>query len=192
VNGRFILSRATPGQAQVIGELGDDARLWLRGKDTDQWLVPWRGQEGPARRIVRDVADGHSWIAWEDDLAVATITVGFEVPLAGPDSPVWPASALAEKALYVHRVIVRRVYAGRGLGAALLDWATGFGLRTIGTPLLRIDVWTDNWALHDYYRRQGFTFVEFRSAEELPDYPSRALFERRTVPVSAGVLLIEQ
>jgi GNAT superfamily N-acetyltransferase len=188
----FTMSLATSVQAAAIGELGEDARHWLRGKDTDQWSVPWRGPQGPAQRILRDIAEGRAWIAWDGDLAVATITVGFEVPLAAPDTPVWPASALSEKALYVHRVIVRRVYAGRGLGAGLLDWATGFGLRTIGTPLLRIDVWTDNWALHDYYRRQGFTFVEFRSAEELPDYPSRALFERRTVPVSAGVLLIER
>jgi GNAT superfamily N-acetyltransferase len=188
----FTLSRAVPAQAQVIEELGDDARQWLRGKNTDQWLIPWRGPAGRAQRVLRDIADGHAWIAWDGDLAVATITVGFAAPLAAPDTPVWPARTLAEKAIYVHRVIVRRSYAGLGLGAALLDWATGFSLRTTGTPLLRIDVWTDNWALHDYYRRRGFAFVEFRSAKELPDYPSRALFERRTVPANAVALLIER
>jgi len=188
----FTLSQAILTQAQAIRELGDDARQWLRGKDTDQWSVPWRGPEGRDQRVQRDIADGDTWITWDGDLAVATITVGDEVPLVAPGIPVWPPCALTEKAIYVHRVIVRRSYAGLGLGAALLDWATEFGLRTLGTPLLRIDVWTDNRALHDYYLRQGFTFIEIRSAEDLPDYPSRALFERRTVPVSRDALLIER
>jgi GNAT superfamily N-acetyltransferase len=188
----FTLSRATPAHAQVIWDLGEDARQWLRGKDTDQWSVPWRGPEVRAGRIQRDIEAGRTWIAWDEELGIATITIDIDVPLAAPDTPVWPAHALDEKALYAHQVIVRRTYAGRGLGAALLDWASAVALRTLGTPLLRVDVWTDNWALHDYYRRQGFTLVEFRSAEELPDYPSRALFERRTTPTSARASLIER
>ena len=59
-------------------------------------------------------------------------------------------------------------------------------MRKIGTPLIRVDVWTDNWDLHAYYRRQGFTLCEFRDPRALPGYPSRALFERRTSPRRHG------
>jgi GNAT superfamily N-acetyltransferase len=95
---------------------------------------------------------------------------------------IWPAHRLTEPALYVHRVIVRRSHAGIGLGARLLDWASGVAIRLIGSPLLRVDVWTDNWELHSYYRSQGFELCEYRDPKELPDYPARALFERRVSP----------
>jgi GNAT superfamily N-acetyltransferase len=188
----YILRQATSAESAVIQELGDQARHWLAGKNTDQWSTQWGGRWGRDRRIMRDVDAGHAWIVWDDGVGVATISVDVDVPLAAPDMPVWPAWQLTEKALYVHRVIVRRSHAGIGLGAALLDWASGFAVREIGTPLLRIDVWTDNLALHDYYLGQGFTLCEIRDEAELPGYPSRALFERRTSPPDASPLFIEQ
>jgi GNAT superfamily N-acetyltransferase len=192
VKAPFTLCQATPPQAGVIRDLGDEAKLWLRGKDTDQWSTSWGGPQGRDKRIMRDITGGDAWILWDEEIGIATLSVGTEVPLAAPDTPVWPAGRLTEKALYVHRVIVRRSYAGHGIGAALLDWAAGFAWRTIGTPLLRIDVWTDNFALHDYYRVQGFTFIGVRDAKELPGYPSRALFELRTIPAPPNGLVTER
>src|SRR5271154_3022389 len=96
----FTLSRATSEHAQVIWDLGDDARRWLRGKDTDQWSIPWRGPQMRSQRIQRDLDADRTWIAWDGDLGVATITVDIDVPLAAPDTPVWPAHALDEKAVY--------------------------------------------------------------------------------------------
>jgi hypothetical protein len=105
---------------------------------------------------------------------VATITADAE------DSPVWPKDSRQERAVYVCRLVVSRPPEDKhkGLGAALLNWA---GLRAwdqYGAQWIRVDVWTTNNALHDYYRRQGFEFYGF--SEELADYPSTALFQKPT------------
>jgi hypothetical protein len=178
----YTLRRATPAQAEVVRELVDEAAEWLRGKNTDQWAKPWPDLSGRDKRILEDLARGRTWIVWDRDIAAGTITIDIEDPVDAAKNPVWPAHRLAESALYVHRVIIRRSHAGLELGARLFDWASAVATRLIGSPLLRIDVWTDNWDLHAYYRRQGFTLCEFRDPRELPDYPARALFERRVSP----------
>jgi hypothetical protein len=80
--------------------------------------------------------------------------------------------------VYIRRLVVSRdrQYAGLGLGAQLLDWA---GLRAsleYSARWVRVDVWTTNTKLHDYYRHQGFGFCGF--CEWIADYPSAALFQK--------------
>jgi GNAT superfamily N-acetyltransferase len=133
-------------------------------------------------RIKQDIAAGKTWMVSGDDANVGTITVDTEAPVDFASNYVWPPERRAETALYVRRMIVRRSHAGLGLGAGLLGWATEVAKRELRTTLLRIDVWTTNQELHDYYRNQGFTFCEFRDPAALPDYPARALFERRVHP----------
>jgi RimJ/RimL family protein N-acetyltransferase len=76
--------------------------------------------------------------------------------------------------MYLHRLIVRRKHAG--LGTEIMDWACHRAHR-LGLHWLRIDVWTDNTGLHDYYLRNGFKHVR---TLDLSDYPSGALFQRST------------
>lgn len=120
-----------------------------------------------------------TWLVWDDGTVAGTITIDTEEPQAALGRPVWPAYKRREQALYVRRVIVRRVYAGLGIGAALLDWAAGVAKKEFGIALIRIDVWTTNRGLHAYYERQRFTRCPGRDPRELSSYPSQALFERR-------------
>jgi ribosomal protein S18 acetylase RimI-like enzyme len=75
-------------------------------------------------------------------------------------------------------MVVSRAFAGRGLGAALLDWAGLRARRLHGARWVRVDVWTTNTTLHAYYRRHGFEFHGLR--EESTGYPSAALFQKAT------------
>jgi GNAT superfamily N-acetyltransferase len=170
----LTLFRATPDERDVILELLDDAVRWLRGKNTDQWAKPWPDEEGRNKRIEQDLLEGKTWLLRDGTVVAGTITID------PADNEVWPAEKRRENAIYVRRVIVRRRYAGIGLGARLLDWAADVGARMHGARLIRIDVWTTNTELHTYYQKQGFTLSEFRAPDDLPDYPSRALFERST------------
>jgi len=90
---------------------------------------------------------------------------------------VWPEENGREPAVYVRRITVRRnrEYAGRGLGGQLLDWAGLRANRDYGARWIRVDVWTTNLGLHDYYRRQGF---QFSGLCPIPGYPSAALFQK--------------
>jgi GNAT superfamily N-acetyltransferase len=164
-----------------------EAVEWLRAsKDTDQWATPWPNRTGQRERILNDLLKGKTWIVWDGAAAVATITVDTEEPLDLNEQPVWPEHKRHAPALYVRRVIVSRRYAGRRLGAALLDWAADVARRDYDATLIRIDVWTTNTELHDYYKRQCFTRCAGRDGRKLADYPSQALFEREVGRSGSG------
>jgi GNAT superfamily N-acetyltransferase len=175
----YALRLAVTGESNHVRGLVREAAEWLRtSKDTDQWAKPWPDRAGQRERILNDLFKGKTWIVWDGPRAAATITIDTEEPLTQNGQPVWPDYKRHEAALYVRRVVVSRGCAGRGLGAALLDWAADMAQRDHGAALIRIDVWTTNTELHAYYERQRFTRCPGRNPRELASYPSQALFER--------------
>lgn len=180
--GRYllVLRLATPGDLGDIRGLVREAAAWLRkSKETDQWATPWPDPAAQIERIRNDLVKGKVWLVWDDTTTAATITVDTQGPLALNEQPVWPADKSTEPALYVRRVIVRRRYAGRGLGAALLDWAADMARRDHEAALIRIDVWTTNSDLHAYFAGQRFTRCAGRDTRELANHPALAVFERK-------------
>jgi GNAT superfamily N-acetyltransferase len=85
----------------------------------------------------------------------------------------WTPAERAEPALYAHKATVARAYAGERLGGELLDWA-GTRAANQGARRLRVDVWTTNDKLQQYYRDQGFAHVR---TVVLPHNPSGAVFQ---------------
>ena len=167
-----MLCRSHERDHDAIIGLIDAAAEWLRTKNTDQWAQPWPSEDDRNHRIRRDLIAGRTWIAWQDRIPAATITADRAV------NPIWPAETRREPAVYVGRLVVSRAFAGRGLGAALLDWAGLSVGRCYGARWTRVDVWTTNTALHRYYLRQGFNFCGFSGA--FGYYPSAALFQKET------------
>ena len=168
---RLVLRWAGADDFEAVLGLVTEASQWLRTKDTDQWAEPWPDANGRKRRITRAIGAGRIWIAWDGNRPAATLT-------ASPnDHMIWPAGNGREPAVYVRRLTVSRRYAGRGLGGQLLDWAGIRASREYGALWIRVDVWTTNIGLHDYYRRQGF---EYCGLSPVPGYPSAALFQRAT------------
>jgi GNAT superfamily N-acetyltransferase len=155
-------------QATVIG-LIEEAAAWLRGKDTDQWARPWPDEERRNARVRLGLERGETWIVWDGDVAAATMTICRE---ANPD--VWGKMA-GDDALYIHRLVVGRPYAGRDLGGVMIDWAVQRQCAVRPVEWVRVDVWTTNSHLHDYYERQGF--VRCGTCAD-PLYPSGALFQK--------------
>jgi ribosomal protein S18 acetylase RimI-like enzyme len=167
-----VLHRATLRDHNVIIDLIEAAAEWLRTKNTDQWAQPWPSEEDRDYRIRQDLIAGKTWIAWEGGTPAATITAD------SAENPIWPAEARRDPAVYVCRLVVNRAFSGRGLGAALLDWAGFRGRKRYRARWIRVDVWTTNAALHAYYQRLGFGFCGF--SEALAYYPSAALFQKET------------
>lgn len=173
---RLVRAECTAEHLRAILGLIDDSAAWLRSKDTDQWAAPWPDRLRRDARVIRGLRGGKTWIIWDGDTPAATITVAKHANPA-----VWPASAdePSEPAVYVHRLITARAYAGWGLGAQLVDWAGLRAARQYGARSIRIDVWKSNEALHDYYRKRRFEFAGYCPD---PGYPSGALFQK---PVTA-------
>jgi ribosomal protein S18 acetylase RimI-like enzyme len=171
--GRLLLAlrRAGANDFEAVLGLVIEASQWLRTKDTDQWAVPWPDANGRKERITRAIGAGRIWIAWDGNLAAATLT-------ASPNHhQVWPPENWPERAVYVRRITVSRTYSGLGLGGQLIDWAGLRASREYGARWIRADVWTTNTELHGYYRRQGF---EYAGLSPVPGYPSAALFQKPT------------
>jgi ribosomal protein S18 acetylase RimI-like enzyme len=167
----LALHRATLRDHDVIIDLIDAAADWLRTKNTDQWAQPWPSEEDRDHRIRQDLVAGKTSIAWEGGTPTATITAD------SAENPIWPAETRLDPAVYVCRLVVNRAFSGRGLGAALLDWAGLRAQQSYGARWIRVDVWTTNTALHAYYKRLGFGAC---GLSEASGYPSAALFQKET------------
>lgn len=169
---------AKPADLPAVLGLIEEARDWLKMKDTDQWQKPWPDEDGRNARVLKGLERGCTWIVRDGQVPAATVTV---TPRRNVE--VWSAPActcnLAERAVFVHRLITARKYAGSGLGAELIDWAGLRGQRLYGAKWTRIDVWGTNKRLHDYYLRHGFEPCGLCADS---GYPSGALFQK---PVSA-------
>jgi ribosomal protein S18 acetylase RimI-like enzyme len=171
----LVLRRADRSDHDVIIDLIDAAAAWLQTKNTDQWAQAWPSQEDRDHRISHDLIAGKTWIAWDGGTPAATITAD------RAENAIWPAQAQRDPAVYVARLVISRAFAGRGLGASLLDLAGLRACHCYGARWIRVDVWTTNTALHAYYRRQGFEFCGF--SEVSGHYPSAALFQRATADI---------
>lgn len=163
------LANARPEHVQLLVDFRTEAAEWLADRGIDQWQKPWPSQQGLVDDIAHSVAAGETWILWDDGNPVATITLDDT-----PNPGLWTPTELAEPALYGHKAIVGRAYAGQGIGAELLDWA-GTRAAHMGRHWLRLDAWTTNTELHRYYERLGFVHV--RTVERI-DNPSGALYQR--------------
>jgi GNAT superfamily N-acetyltransferase len=170
---------AVDSDLPAVLELIDEAKLWLTTKKTNQWSKDWADQKGRKRsdRVQGSVLQGTTWIAtvvYENQLyAVATVTIE-----ANGNPLVWDRPGdLDVSAVYLSRLVVARRFADLKIGAALLNWACDYAWRRYRAELVRIDVWTRNFALHKYYRAQKFRWQGY-CQDTL--YTSRARFQRPT------------
>jgi GNAT superfamily N-acetyltransferase len=175
---RIACAEPTPENLRTLLDLIEDARYWLALKDTDQWRNPWPNEAERDARVLRGLQRGTTWIVWDGAIPAATVTL-----TPRKNAAVWSRPGctcdLAERAVFVHRLITSRTYAGAGLGAELIDWAGLRGQRLYGAKWIRIDVWGTNRGLHEYYMKTGFVPCGYCAD---PSYPSGALFQK---PVAA-------
>jgi GNAT superfamily N-acetyltransferase len=167
---------AEPGDLATIIGMIDEAAGWLWEKDTDQWSTPWPTRAERDGRVKRGIDDRCTWMVLDEAGIVATISCR---PDGNPQ--LWSDHERMEPAVYVSRLIVRRSHGGQGIGHELFDWAGKWAARQYGAAWIRIDVWTTNVALHDYYEKRGFRFLRKRVD---PRYPSAALFQKPTASIT--------
>ena len=165
----MILRLAGPGDLGAALRLRADAQQWLQAIGSDQW-DPALPTSNTAEAISRSIAAGDTFVVEDVEGVGATITID-----TSPDDGLWTPREI-NGALFVHRLIVARRLASRGVADALLNFAAQEAEER-GLTWLRLDCWTSNAALRKYYLGRGFTHV--RTVTDHP-LPSAVCMQRRS------------
>jgi ribosomal protein S18 acetylase RimI-like enzyme len=153
---------------QVVALL-TEAATWARDRGVARWWpIPF-----PEAWVETGVQQGGTWVLELGGALVGTFELRSEDPrMWGPQPPV---------AGYVHRLAVKRSFAGRGFGRYLLDRAES-EVRGWGRSKLRLDCLATNDGLVAYYRAQGFREVGRVSGVFPGEDRASVLFERAVGP----------
>lgn len=164
----LYLRGAVPDDADTILRWRRETAAWLTATyGTDQWSTPFSRD-----RILGWIDQGATVMAALElgGPAVATITTSPD-----GDPALWTPAELAIPARYVFKANVELGHHGHGIGACLIAWTQTRAAKA-GVDLVRIDVWSTNHRLQEYYLRAGFTYLRM-----VPGTNSGALFEAPTM-----------
>jgi GNAT superfamily N-acetyltransferase len=139
------IRQATPPDLDLVSSILLEAAHWL----TESGKAMWRDEEIVPARIAADVAAGVFFLAECDGEAAGTVKFQLE------DLVVWPDVPQHDSA-FVHRLAVRRKFAGGGVSSALLRWAVE-RTRSLDRRYLRLDCEASRPRLRAVYERFGFT-----------------------------------
>jgi ribosomal protein S18 acetylase RimI-like enzyme len=194
-NPQIVTFRIRPARGNdyfIVIAMIEEAAKWLSGRGIDQWSEPWPHEEGRNERVRTGIEDGATWMITDGEREAATVTIYPE-----DRRSLWAGcvDAPRESAWYVHQLVVAREFEGRNLGRSILGWVSDRAHQA-GVKWLRMDVWTTNKALHDYYRRQDFECLgplpeDYLQSINLPGYPSSVLFHKETRPGDAANLTVD-
>jgi GNAT superfamily N-acetyltransferase len=140
--------RAEDAELPVVASILLEASRWL-GATTHHSM--WEAHELTVQALLRDYERDDVHLAGVGGEAVATVF------LLSRDDVFWPDSPPGE-ALFVHKLAVRRAWAGRGVPARLVGWADAVA-RARGARFLRLDCDGERPRLLEVYERLGFRCI---------------------------------
>ncbi|RBQ18805.1 GNAT family N-acetyltransferase [Spongiactinospora rosea] len=138
------------GDVPAVLAMFDGAVAWLAGQGrTGQWgTEPFSRQAARVETVSRWASGGGMRIAVLEGRPAGCMALGAALGYVPP---------VAEPELYVQGLVTGRRFAGRGVGAALLEHAVAEAARA-GIGLVRVDCYAgDDGRLVRYYEGRGFT-----------------------------------
>ena len=123
----------------------------------------WRNDELSASHIAADVEVGQFFLAECDGQAAGVVKFQLEDDLFWPDVP-------PDESAFVHRLAVRRAFAGGDVSKALLEWAVERA-RSLNRRFVRLDYDASRAKLKALY--EEFGFVHHSDRQVGPYYVSR-------------------
>lgn len=140
---------------EIFDVLYENAR-WLEQRGIVQWPLAWL--DSKIDEIKRSVT--------QDDFYQVEINnkIAAVVELKTSPEEIWASDEA--KALYIHKLAIRRVHKNQGLGRKVLNLIKEDAIRQKLT-YLRLDCVAHNAALRAYYEEQGFILIEEVSTPEV-------------------------
>ncbi|HEY6362803.1 MAG TPA: GNAT family N-acetyltransferase [Vicinamibacterales bacterium] len=137
---------ATAADAPLVAAILAEVDAWVAQLGTPMWELGEVDQD----RIAAEVAKGLFALAWSGSEAAGTVRFQLEDPEFWPDRP-------GDNAAYIHRLAVRRKFAGGAISTALMTWAVDRA-RSLRRDALRLDCDADRTSLRAVYERFGFVY----------------------------------
>jgi GNAT superfamily N-acetyltransferase len=132
--------------AASVSSILVEAASWVAARGMPLWPI----EQLSGRAIAADIAAGRFVLATMETQAIATLRLTREDPECWPD-------AVPGVALYVHRIAVRRAWAGRGLVGILLAWCEKQAA-ALGCSQVRLDCDSGRTKLRALYEDLDFRF----------------------------------
>jgi GNAT superfamily N-acetyltransferase len=151
----------------MVAEILSEAAHWLE----ENGMAMWRGDELVPSHIATDVDAGIFFIAECHGEAAGVVKFQLE------DEQFWPDVPAGESA-FVHRLAVRRRFAGGEISSAMLSWAVERA-RSPRRDYLRLDCEASRPRLRAVYEKFGF--VHHSDRQVGPYYVSRYEFRVKRV-----------
>lgn len=137
---------ASETEAALISSILIEAATWIAERGAPLWPM----EQLAASALAADVAARHFALAMVGTEAVGTARLTRDDPECWPD-------AVPGVAVYVHRVAIRRAWAGRGLPGMILAWCARQA-QGLGCSYLRLDCDARRLKLRGLYEGLGFRF----------------------------------
>jgi GNAT superfamily N-acetyltransferase len=141
---RPSIRRATARDTDSVVAILREAARWVEASGR----VMWRDSELVPARLAADVEAGLIYLAECGGEAAGTVKFQLDDAFFWPDVP-------AGESAFLHRLAVRRRWAGTGVSRALLDWAVARA-GSLGKRWLRLDCEASRPRLRAFYESIGF------------------------------------
>jgi GNAT superfamily N-acetyltransferase len=147
--GEAWIQRASDADLQVAIDILEEVTRWATSIGVQTWDPgSFSSEDGRGRRqLLEALAAGDLYVVRIGDDAAATVS------LFDQDDRYWPGAP--PDALYLHKLAVRRRFAGRDLGGAVVRWARDQA-RARGMRYLRLNCVRDEPWIRTYYEEAGF------------------------------------
>lgn len=144
-SGSMQIEQARPEEAAIVAAVLNEAAQWIAAEGRPLWTASDIAPE----RIRRDTEAGGYFIARKNGDLAGVVRLDLE------DPHFWPEIE-SGSSVFVHKLAVRRTWAGQGVPIALLGFAREHA-RRLGRPWLRLDCVADRAPLRALYEGFGFS-----------------------------------
>jgi GNAT superfamily N-acetyltransferase len=145
-SGSVVVRPARASETLIVSSILQEAAEWLCQRGDPLWSASELAPEA----VGGDVDAGFYLLAFADAEAGGTARLTPEDPAFWPD-------AIPGEAAYIHRLAVRRAYAGGILSRVIVSWAC-HRAKNLGYAYLRLDCDAGRPRLCKLYDDMGFTF----------------------------------
>ncbi len=145
---KVSVRKATSIDAPAISTILTEATSWLKERNQPLWSV----EMFTIPKVMKDLTEYYYYVAEDDGVVVGSFRFQLE------DPEIWPEISRDDSA-FLHRLVVRRSQAGRGVARQMILYAQQL-TQNANRRFLRLDCAADRPKLRSIYENSGFVWLD--------------------------------